>query len=168
MTSLFLLRHAKAIAATPGMRDFDRPLHRKGVEECAFIAEAMQKRAMSPETVLCSASRRTFQTLELVAHDWLQSAKVTYSQELFSADADGYLDLIRQYGDAQSLMVVGHNPCIEELASGLVSSGDRDAIDMLMRGFATGALAHFEFEGAFSDLQRRSAVLAAFITPPKD
>jgi phosphohistidine phosphatase len=168
MTSLFLLRHAKAVHAEPGMRDFDRPLHRRGIEQCGFIAGEMLKRGMIPEKVLCSASKRTFQTLELVEKAWPQRAEIIYSEKLFSADADGYLDLIRQHDNSKSLMVVGHNPCMEEVASGLAARGDRDAIDTLMRGFPTGALALFEFDGPFSELQRRNASLTAFIAPPKD
>jgi phosphohistidine phosphatase len=167
MTSLFLLRHAKAVHAEPGMRDFYRPLHRRGAEDCAFIAREMGKRGMMPSHVLCSASKRTRETLALVAKVLPQAAEITYSQQLFSADSEGYLQLIREFGDAQSLLVVAHNPCIEELAIGLVSRGDRDAIDTLMRGFPTGGLAHLEFDGSFSELQRRSASLSAFITPPK-
>jgi phosphohistidine phosphatase len=168
MTSLFLLRHAKAIHAEPGMRDFDRPLHPRGIAECAFVAKEMRARGMMPGHVLCSASRRTFQTLELVEQAWLQGSLITYSKELFSADAAGYLDLIRQFSDAPNLLLVGHNPCIEELATGLVSRGDRNAIDTLMRGFPTGGLAHFEFEGPFSALELRTASVIAFLTPPKD
>jgi phosphohistidine phosphatase len=167
MTSLFLLRHAKAVTATPGMRDFDRPLHRRGAEECAFIADQMHKLLMRPEQALCSASIRTRQTLDLVQSALPQDCKITYSEELFSADEEGYLHLIREFGDAQSLLVVAHNPCIEELSTGLVTRGDRDAIDTLMRGFPTGALAHFEFDGAFSALERRGAALITFLTPPK-
>lgn len=168
MTSLYLLRHAKAVHAEPGMRDFDRPLHRRGIEECGFIAGEMLKRGMMPGHVLCSASKRTRETLGLVGMAFSKSVEVTFSEDLFSADAEGYLELIRQYEDAKSLIVIGHNPCMEEVASGLVSRGDRDAIDTLMRGFPTGGLAKFEFDGPFSGLQRRSATLAAFIAPPKD
>jgi phosphohistidine phosphatase len=168
MTSLYLLRHAKAAHAEPGMRDFDRPLHRKGLEECAFMAQEFAVRGFKPSHVLCSASKRTRETVDGVRAALADEVEITFSEPLFSADADGYLRLVRSFGDAPGLLVVGHNPCIEELASGLVDRGDRDAIDTLMRGFPTGALAHFEFHGAFTDLNWRSASLAAFITPPKD
>jgi phosphohistidine phosphatase len=168
MTSLLLLRHAKAVHAEPGMRDFDRPLHRRGVEECAYIAREMSKRGMMPDAVLCSASRRTRETLGLVGNAFSKHCDVTFSEKLFSTDAEGYLQVIRQFGDAQNLLVVGHNPCMEEVASGLVARGDRNAIDILMRGFPTGALAHLEFERTLSSLERRSAALVTFITPPKE
>jgi phosphohistidine phosphatase len=167
MTSLFLLRHAKAVHAEPAMRDFDRPLHKRGMEECAFIAREMSGRGMTPSHILCSASQRTRDTLALVAAALPAAAGVTYSDQLFSADAEGYLQLVREFGDTQSLLVVAHNPCIEELAIRLVSRGERDAIDTLMRGFPTGGLAHFEFDGPFSTLEPRSASLINFITPPK-
>jgi phosphohistidine phosphatase len=168
MTSLLLLRHAKAVHAEPAMRDFDRPLHRLGVLECAFIAQEMHAREFSPSHVLCSASRRTRETLQLVETALPKDVKITFSEKLFSADAQGYLELIREFADAGSLLVVGHNPCMEELANGIVARGDKVAVDTLMRGFPTGALAHFEFDGAFSALERRRAMLAAFIVPPKN
>jgi phosphohistidine phosphatase len=138
MTSLFLLRHAKAISAEPAMRDFDRPLHRRGILECAFLAREMRTRGLAPTHVLCSASRRTRQTLDLVMQAVPPDARITYSDQLFSAGASGYLELIREFEDAGSLMVVGHNPSTEELALQLAARGDRTAIDALMRGFSTG------------------------------
>jgi phosphohistidine phosphatase len=168
MTSLFLLRHAKAISAEPGMRDFDRPLHRRGKEECAFISRELQARGIRPAHTLCSASKRTRETLELVTQAGPPETRITYSEKLYSAGAEGYLELIRAVGSAESIMVVGHNPSTEELAIQLAARGDRAAMDALMRGFPTGALAHFDFDGPFSKLEGGKAMLSAFILPPRD
>jgi phosphohistidine phosphatase len=168
MTSLFLLRHAKAISAEPGMRDFDRPLHRRGKEECAFIGREMQARGILPTHVLCSASKRTRETLEFVMLGARMDPVITYSERLYSAGAEGYFELMRAFGSAESLMVVGHNPSTEELAIQLAARGDRATMDALMRGFPTGALAHFDFDGPLSNLESGKAMLSAFILPPRD
>lgn len=168
MTSLFLLRHAKAISAEPGMRDFDRPLHRRGIGECEFVARQMQALGLHPAHVLCSASRRTRETLDLVRQGWPFEAAITYSEPLYSAGAEGYLELIRCFENSRSLIVIGHNPSTEELAIHLAARGNRAAIDTLMRGFPTGALAQLEFDGPFSRLEGRQATLSAFLVPPRD
>jgi phosphohistidine phosphatase len=168
MTSLFLLRHAKAISAEPGMRDFDRPLHRRGKEECAFIGREMHVRGIQPKHVLCSASKRTRETLDFVMQAAPPETRITYSEKLYRAGADGYLEMMRELGDVESLMVVGHNPSTEELAIELAARGDRAAMDALMRGFPTGALAHFDFDGPLSNLKGGKAMLSAFILPPRD
>lgn len=150
------------------MRDFDRPLHRKGKEECAFIGREMHARGIRPTHILCSSSKRTRETLELVMQAGPNETRITYSEKLYSADAKGYLELIRAFGSAESLMVVGHNPSTEELAIQIAARGDRAAMDALMCGFPTGALAHFDFDGPFSDLKARQTTLSAFILPPRD
>lgn len=167
MTCLILLRHAKAISAAPGMRDFDRPLHRRGREECAFIAQELRLRKLNPDHVLCSASLRTRQTLDLAMQGTPFEAEVTYSESLFSADVAGYLGLIKEFSGVERLMVVGHNPSTEELAIQLAARGDRPLLDALMGGFATGCLAHLEFGGAFSALKPRMATLLDFVSPPR-
>ena len=166
MTSLFLLRHAKAAPALPGMGDFDRPLDATGIMDARRIGAEMAARGMRPDAVLCSASLRTRQTLE--QFEPFIAANIPepiFSKSLYSAGALGYLDEIRAAQTASALLVVGHNPSTEELASMLVSGRDRRAAGSLLQGFPTGALAHFEFDGAFAQLMPHSCALAAFLRP---
>jgi phosphohistidine phosphatase len=166
MTSLFLLRHAKAAPALPGMGDFDRPLDAAGVSEARRVGAAMAARNLLPLTVLCSASLRTRQTLdEIEAFLPAEIPERIFSRALYSADASGYLDEIRAAPSARALLVIGHNPSTEELGGLLVSRRDRQAADLMLQGFATGALAHFEFDGALADLKPHSCGLAAFLRP---
>jgi phosphohistidine phosphatase len=165
MTSLFLLRHAKAAAALPGMGDFDRPLDAAGVSEARRVGAAMAARNMLPLTVLCSASLRTRQTLdEIEAFLPAEIHERIFSKALYSADAQGYLDEIRA-ASARALLVIGHNPTTEELGSLLVSRRDRQAAGLLLQGFPTGALAHLEFDGALADIKPYTCALAAFLRP---
>lgn len=165
MTHLFLLRHAKASPALPGMGDFDRPLDATGVNDARRIGAEMAARGMRPGAVLCSASLRTRQTLEQVM-PFLPGdvAERVFSRSLYSADAAGYLKEIREK-EAGALLVIGHNPSTEELAAMLVSRRDRRTADSLLQGVPTGGLAHFEFDGPFAQLKPHSCALAAFLRP---
>jgi phosphohistidine phosphatase len=165
MTSLFLLRHAKAAPALPGMGDFDRPLDAAGIGEARRVGAAMAARGMRPDAILCSASLRTRQTLDEI--DTLLPGEIPeriFSKALYSADAKGYLDEIRD-SSSRALLIIGHNPSTEELGSLLVSRQDRQAAALMLQGFPTGALAHFEFDGALAGLKPHSCSLAAFLRP---
>ncbi len=165
MTSLFLLRHAKAAPALPAMGDFDRPLDAAGTSDARRIGAAMAARGMMPDAILCSASLRTRQTLEVI--EPLLSATVNervFSRALYSADANGYLDEIKAL-TARALLVIGHNPSTEELGSLLVSRQVRQSAELMLQGFPTGALAHFEFDGVLAHLKPHCCALAAFLRP---
>ena len=165
MASLYLLRHAKAAPATPGMRDFDRPLDAQGVEDARLIGKALSGKGINPQTILCSASLRTRQTLEEIAPFLPFAGGTHFSSALYSADVQGYLQEIKSVQHSSSLMVIGHNPSTEELAGLLVSTKDRQAADLILQGFPTGALAHFEIDGTLAQLKPHSCALAAFIRP---
>jgi phosphohistidine phosphatase len=165
MVSLYLLRHAKAAPAAPGMRDFDRPLDARGVREARLIGRALSEKGVSPQVILCSAALRTQETLREIAPFMPFAGSTQLSPALYSADAQGYLQEIKSFAHAASLMVIGHNPSTEELAGALVSAKDRSASDLILQGFPPGALAHFEFDGALAHLRPHSCTLAAFIRP---
>ena len=165
MTSLYLLRHAKARIAEPGMRDFDRALDAKGVADCAAMASEMRTRSFKPDKVLCSAARRTRQTLDEIGKVLPLPGDVIFSEALYSAGAKSCLDEIKSLAPAASLLVIGHNPTMEDLANYLASKRDKEALKSLLLGFPTAGLAHFEFEGPISSLSAHGARLTAFIRP---
>lgn len=166
MTSLFLLRHAKAAPALPGMGDFDRPLDAAGIAEARRIGVEMAARHMRPGLILCSSALRTRQTLdELEGFLTPDGAARIYSRALYSADAQGYLGEIRSASPGGALLVIGHNPSTEELAGLLEAKKDRHSSALLMRGFPTGALAQFEFDGPLTALKPHSCALTAFLRP---
>jgi phosphohistidine phosphatase len=165
MASLYLLRHAKAAAAAPGMRDFDRPLDAQGVRDARRIGKALAQMGVIPQSILCSSALRTRQTLREIAPFLPFAGATHFSEALYSADAHGYLKEITSSGDGGSLMVIGHNPSTEELASLLLSPADPDAARLLLPGFPTGALAHFKIDGGLAYLKPHSGALAAFLRP---
>jgi phosphohistidine phosphatase len=162
MTRLYLLRHAKARWAEPGDRDFDRALKKSGRHDTEAMAEVMVANGYVPDLVLCSTARRTRETWEVAAPAFAD-AEVEYVETLYDADSAGYLDIVRKRALGKSVMVVGHNPMIEDLAVVLAGSGE--AQDELADGFPTCGLAVIEFDTDFADIQPGTGDLIAFLTP---
>lgn len=164
MSRLLLLRHAKAGWAAPGMRDFDRPLDESGWRDAEAIGAAMASAGHAPDLVLCSSAVRARQTLE-AAQKTLAAGRVTFSDGLYATDAGGYLEIIQQVNGADTVLVVGHNPMMEDLGMALSGNGAPDANDMLAAGFPTAGLAVLRFDGPISAISTGSGYLEAFISP---
>lgn len=164
MSRLFLLRHAKAGWAQPGMRDFDRPLDTRGIEDAKALGVRMRDLDLHPRMTICSTARRCRETLCLLAGE-VDAGLVVHEDGLYSDDAAGYLATIRRHGDCSALMIVGHNPMTEDLAQALAGSGDRLAGDALARGFPTCGLAILRFEGGLARAAPGTGVIEALLTP---
>ncbi|TKT76875.1 histidine phosphatase family protein [Aquamicrobium sp. LC103] len=164
MTRLYLLRHAKAKWAQPGTRDFDRPLDPSGQADADMIGASMVLSGYVPHKVLCSSAKRARETWQAVARH-LPTETIEYTDELYSTDSAGYLDIIRASGDVASLLVVGHNPMMEDLAAALSSDGETAALETVAGGFPTSGLAVIRFSTPLSHVSPEDGYLEAFLTP---
>ncbi|HHZ09180.1 MAG TPA: histidine phosphatase family protein [Rhizobiales bacterium] len=164
MARLLLLRHAKAGWAEPGMRDFDRPLDKTGIEDAAAIGVAMGARDFRPDLVICSGARRARQTLDAIA-DQIDLGRVLHTDSLYSSDASGYVDIIREAPLAETLLLVGHNPMMEDVAFALAGDGDDAAKASMAAGFPTSGLAVIRFPGPLADAAPGKGYLELFLTP---
>ena len=88
-----------------------------------------------------------------------------YLDALYSADAAGYLDIIRMAGDVESVLVVGHNPMMEDLTTALSRDGDGDAMAAVARGFPTCGLAVIRFSTPLAAIAPENGCLEDFISP---
>lgn len=167
MKRLFLLRHAKAGWAEPGMRDFDRPLDASGRRDAEAIAAAMAECGLAIDAVLCSTARRARETWAPVAEKIARpDTGITYSDDLYGHNAAGYLALVRMTREeARSLLVVGHNPMVEDLAFVLAGDGAEGARATLAAGFPTCGLAVIVLPGAFAEATPGKGYLETFLTP---
>ncbi|MGX9119320.1 SixA phosphatase family protein [Mesorhizobium sp. BHbsci] len=164
MSKLYLLRHAKAGWALPGMRDFDRPLDASGVADAETMGAAMRARSYIPDLTLCSNAKRARQTLEgLAGH--IDTGRVLFLDTLYSEDAAGYLNLIRSNGGPSSLLIIGHNPMTEDLTIALSGDGDEAAMGMLNHGFPTSGLAVVRFPASLANAAQGTGYLEGFVTP---
>ena len=122
MSRLYLLRHAKAGWALPGVRDFDRPLDASGHADAEVMGTAMRACGYIPDITLCSNAKRARETLEDIAGH-TDTGRVLFFDKLYSEDAAGYLSLIHENGARGSVLVIGHNPMTEDLAMALSGDG---------------------------------------------
>jgi phosphohistidine phosphatase len=125
----------------------------------------MRTHEIAPELVLCSTARRARETYERIEAA-LTHSSVRYEPGLYRATGDELLERLRAVpDDVGALMVIGHNPAIEELA--LTLARPSPARDELQSKFPTAALATLEFDGGWPELQPDGTTLVAF-TRPRD
>jgi phosphohistidine phosphatase len=165
MKVLYLLRHAKSSWDDPGLDDADRPLAPRGQRAARAVALHMDRTGISPALVLCSPARRTRDTLDLVRSGLPPATRVRMEDRLYGADPAEILQILRGLPDAlPSVMIVGHNPTMQELALSLASSGD--GLESLATKFPTAALAELLLPvDRWSKVEARKAQLTAFVTP---
>ena len=170
---LFLLRHALASWPSIGAKDFDRPLDPSGFSIIDELAQNMAAQNMIPEAILCSAALRTQQTMEHLQAYWPQAqmpdaSMIEFSDRLYSGSASDYLQAIQDFGylyeECQSLMIIGHNPSIEDLTFALTGNQSGIAFERLRAGFPTAGLAKLEFEVPFTEISPRQGQLISFPT----
>lgn len=167
MPTLLLLRHAKSSWDEPGQRDHARPLSERGRRAAAAMAAHIRRSAIAPDLVLCSSARRTQETLAAIRPALPRDVPVETTDDLYEVGAGSLLERLRTIpASVATLLLVGHNPGMEELAGRLAGpGGDRAAAEALGRKFPTGALATLAFDGAWADLAWGTAKLTAFVAP---
>ena len=166
MLRLLLLRHAKTERAEPGQRDRDRNLMPRGESDAQLIGAYMMRHKLSPDRVLVSPAARTMQTWSHVATALPCAPRVTQDERIYNASAETLADVIRGGGDASTLLLIGHNPGIQDLAMQLIGSGDVDAREDLKEKLPTSGLIVIDF--AFDDwasLHDSAGRLARFVSP---
>jgi phosphohistidine phosphatase len=124
MKRLYLLRHAKSSWDDPALADHDRSLAPRGRRAAKVMAEYLRRKGVAPELVLCSTSRCTRQTLRRIAPGLGKNAEVKIEPELYAASAADLLKVVREVPDEiESVMLIGHNPGIQDLALTLARGG---------------------------------------------
>ena len=157
---LHLLRHAKSSWDDQGLADHDRPLASRGRKAAKRIAKHLRSEGIAPSLVLCSSSRRTRETLERIRPD----GDVQIERDLYGASAPELLERLRRVPDTtESVMLIGHNPAIQDLTLELAGRGDR--LEDVERKFPTCALATLELSNGWSELEAGSAELVGFVGP---
>ena len=155
---LFLLRHAKSSWDDPSLADHDRPLAPRGRRAAALMADHLRRQRIAVSLVLCSSARRAQETLELVK----PTGEVSIEDALYAASAAQLLERLHHLpADPEAVMLIGHNPAIQELARSLV----RTRATALEGKFPTGALATLVVRSRWNSLAAGSATLLAFVRP---
>ena len=167
MRRLLLFRHAKS-SRPSGVEDHDRPLAGRGLRASEAIGRFMAGQGLRPDLVLVSTSRRTRETwARAVPAFGRQGVAAVDEGRIYEATAPALLAIVRQASpDVHALMLVGHNPGLEELCRRLIAGGEAQALSRLREKFPTAALAVIDFEAAsWAGLKAGSGRLVAFIRP---
>jgi phosphohistidine phosphatase len=164
MKHLYLLRHAKSSRKDSSLPDHDRPLAGRGRRAAGAIARHLRQQGIEPELVLCSSARRARETLDRV-EPALGKSTVRVEDDLYAASACTLLDRLRGVEDTvESVMLIGHNPGLQDLALGLARRSPR--VDELTTKYPTAALATFELSAStWRELDRDTAELADLVRP---
>lgn len=126
MKTLLILRHAKSSWKAPDLDDHDRPLNKRGARDAPRVGRLLRERGWVPDLILCSTAARARATAALVAEAAGCKGELRAMSELYLAEPEAYVDLVREVDDsAASVLVVGHNPGIEQLLH-LVCDADED------------------------------------------
>jgi len=147
------------------MEDVLGPLAPGGGRAADRMCDYLNAEEIRPELALCSSALRTRETLARILPGLGSELTVRIEPSLYSFDADALLQRLQQLpADVGSVMLIGHNPAMQELASLLAARGDR--LDELRRGFPTAALAELDLGGgSWRELAPGTGRLTRFVVP---
>jgi phosphohistidine phosphatase len=120
MKKLLILRHAKSSWDLPELADHDRPLAKRGKRDSFRMGDLAKEEGLSPDLILSSTAKRARSTAKRFAEANDYDCKIRFTRDLYLAGAEDYINLLRGLdSDLDCVMVVGHNPGLEELLSTL-------------------------------------------------
>lgn len=126
MKTLLVMRHAKSSWGDPGLADFDRPLNERGLEAAPLMGRYMRGHGLRPDLILCSTAARARQTAALVAGAAGFDAELRHDERIYEATSARLVEVVSQADEsADALLVVGHNPGLEELIERLTGESRR-------------------------------------------
>lgn len=166
MKTLYLLRHAKSSWNDATMPDFARPLAERGRQAAPRIGKYMKSEGLLPDAVICSGARRAVETWELIAPA-LGTPRVHIDDNLYMATPESIIAwLKRLQPEIGSVLMVGHNPGFEDVASRLIGDGRKKAMKRIRKKYPTGALAVIRFDvDGWDRVEEGTGYLDRFIRP---
>ncbi|MEH3035114.1 MAG: histidine phosphatase family protein [Sphingomonas adhaesiva] len=166
MKTLTLLRHAKSGWDDPVARDFDRPLNPKGRRAAAAMGKHLRELGLTFDRVIASPAVRVRETLDDVATGF-GPLSPEWDKRLYLASAASLLDVVRETpAEAASLLLVGHNPGLEDLVLMLVPDERGGLRDTVEEKYPTATLAEMTFAvDDWADVAAGGATLTRFVRP---
>ncbi|MFI6357015.1 SixA phosphatase family protein [Streptomyces sp. NPDC050743] len=161
---LVVLRHAKS-AWPEGVEDHRRPLAPRGLRDAPAAGRALAEADCLPDLALCSPAVRARRTWELASAEWGTPPPVRYDRRLYAAGAPELLEVVREAPpEVETLLVVGHNPGLEELVLELARDGLEDTLERVRTKFPTSAIAVLSWYGnGWPALDPGAALLTSLI-----
>ena len=165
--TLTLLRHAKSGWNDPVARDVDRPLNPKGKRAAALIGRHLRSEGLAFDHVVASPAVRVGETIDEVVTGYGRTLAPAVDRRIYLASAVTLLDVVRDLPDAASqVLMVGHNPGLEDLVLLLVPAGQNALRDTAEEKYPTATVAELQFDiGAWSAAAAGGATLTRFVRP---
>ncbi|MEU3850940.1 histidine phosphatase family protein [Streptomyces sp. NPDC029554] len=163
---LVVLRHAKS-AWPVDVADHERPLTPRGRRDAPAAGRALAEADCLPDLALCSTAVRARRTWELAAAEWGTPPPVRHDRRLYAAGPAGLLTVVREVpAEVETLLLIGHNPGLEELILALAGDGLDDTLERVRTKFPTSAIAVLSWRGTtWRDLGPGTALLTSVTVP---
>ncbi|OHV82181.1 histidine phosphatase family protein [Rhizobium sp. LCM 4573] len=163
---LILLRHAKS-AWPENVPDRERPLAARGEKAAPLMGDYMARKELIPDLALVSPARRTRETWALVRDKLPEAVEARECPELYETASPKILRFLQSIeATYRNLLIVGHNPGLQELALLLTGTGDADPRERMIEKYPTAALAVLNFAiASWADIKPAQGHLEHFITP---
>jgi phosphohistidine phosphatase len=168
LKTLGLFRHAKSDWHDPRARDFDRPLNGRGRKGAALMGKHIRNHGISWDRMIASPAIRCAETVEIAAQAADRPVSANWDRRIYLASSATLADLLReQAGDPDAILMVGHNPGLEDLIFDLVpddgSSPLRDSVEIK---FPTASYAVLELAiDSWADLADNCGKLVHLMRP---
>ncbi len=165
MRRVYLLRHAKSSWKDRSLADRDRPLAGRGKRAAKAVAGHIEAEGIRPDLVLCSSARRSRETLERVEVGFGERVEARFEPGLYGASESELLARLRALPpEVDSVMIVGHNPGLEDLALALASKGAERA--RTAEKYPTAALATIDLPADdWGAIEPGSGELVGYVRP---
>ncbi len=162
MKTLLLMRHGKSSWKDKSLKDKQRPLKKRGVEDAKEIGKLLLENELVPQVILSSSALRARQTAEQVTETCKYKGKISYLDEYYMAEPEIYLEKIKSLPDEiERVLVIGHNPGLEALLQ---------MMDGKIESLPTGSLAYLSLSlDAWANISLDTAgELVGFWLPEKE
>ncbi len=168
MKTLTVLRHAKSSWDDAVARDFDRPLNARGQRAAVTVGRHMRSEGLSFDHVVASPAVRITETVEQVETGYGSALAPAWDRRIYLASASTLMDVVHELpAGADSALLIGHNPGLEDLILMLVPDRAGDALrDSVEEKFPTAALAVITFDtDDWGTIRSNTGTLVRFVRP---
>ncbi|AJY46714.1 SixA phosphatase family protein [Martelella endophytica] len=159
---IYLVRHAQAVWPEPNIRDYERLLSKRGADDAEAMAKRLKQNGFVPDLILSSSAMRCRQTADAAYRALGRSPTCRFLDDFYQAAPITYLEAIEEC-DAAAVMIVGHNPGIEEALLMLV--GYEAFNKACPYGYPTSGVAVLDYAGTGEGGDAPSWHLTEFLAP---
>ena len=158
MKKLLILRHAKSSWKQSNLADHDRPLNKRGKRDAPRMGKLLANEEIIPDLIISSSAKRAKKTTKLVAEESGFEGEIIYERDLYAAWPEAYIETLSLTPDTfDTVMVVGHNPGLEdllEILTGEMESMPTAALALVSLPIENWRDLSFETNGELSNLWR--------------